>query len=331
MTRNFADRLIEAIIAQKSYLCVGLDPQIRYVPSFMRQYAVKKYGPGIRATMEAFRIYFLTIISASVKFAACFKPQAAFYEKYGKLGYELLEELLSYIYALEALAILDAKREDGGDTSEAYADGYLGKVDILGNNGEIVLGPSPVEVDAITVTPWIDHPNFVPFLNACRENGKGIFVVDKTSFKPASRLQDFVVDDQGTKAWMKLAEFAKEMGEEVVGERGYSSVGVVMGATFPEEAEIMKKIYKWCIKLVPGFKAQGGTADNAVVSVNEDGFGFIANSSRGIDYAWADVSKSEYQCDPRFFAWAVANEAEQECNALVRSVEKRIGRLPWAA
>jgi orotidine-5'-phosphate decarboxylase len=128
---------------------------------------------------------------------------------------------------------------------------------------------------------------------------------------------------------MELAEFAKEMGEDIKGDSGYSSIGVVMGATYPQEAEVMKKIYPDCFKLVPGFKAQGGTADEAVVSVNEDGFGFVANSSRGTNYAYHEVSKSNHQCDPRFFAKAIADETREERDALNTSVKKRIGKLPW--
>jgi len=328
---NFADRLIESILAQKSYLCVGLDPQIRYIPEHVRKEAVMNCdGGGFEATALALYYYFRTIIDATAAYAACYKPQVAFYEKYGAPGFGILESIRDYIQLLGFPVILDAKREDGGDTSQAYADAYLGNVEILDNDGEIMVVPSIMEMDAITVTSWIDTPNFEPFLEACKENGKGIFVVDKTSFKPASRLQEFVVEGSGgKKAWMVLAEFAKEMGKDIKGERGYSSVGVVMGATFPEEAAVMKDIYPDCIKLVPGFKAQGGTADAAVVSVNKDGFGLVANSSRGTNYAYHAVSKSSYQCDPRFFAKAVAEETKEERDALNASVKKLNGRLPW--
>jgi len=219
---NFADRLIESILAQKSYLCVGLDPQIRYIPKHIREEAVISCGGGgFEATTLAIFSYFRTIIDATAAYAACYKPQAAFYEKYGSSGLSALESINDYLHLLGFPVILDAKREDGGDTSQAYADTYLGNVEIIDNNGGIVEIPSAMEVDAITITPWIDTPNFDPFIKACELNDKGIFIVDKTSFKPPSRLQELVVEGSGgRRAWMVLAELAKEMGRDIKGEWG---------------------------------------------------------------------------------------------------------------
>ena len=350
---NFADRLIEAIVAQRSYLCVGLDPQLRYIPRHIRRDAVRRYGPTLTACAEAIIDFNRTIINVTAEYAACYKPQSAFYEPYGSEGIRALEWTKEYARSTGLPIILDAKREDGGDTSEKYADTYLGTIESLDEEGDVVKTTGPLSFDAITITPWIDGPNFSPFVEAAKQYGTGAFVVTKTSFKPAFRLQDILVqikeklpglegmekdllevvkkfDLKGVQAWMVLARIAVALGEMAgKGENGYAPVGVVMGATYPQDAEIMKAIIPRAFKLVPGFKAQGGKADEAVVSVNDDGFGLVANSSRGTNYAYLPVSKSAFQRDARFFATASTFEAAEERKALNESVLARIGKLPW--
>lgn len=350
---NFSDQLIKSILAQRSYLCVGLDPQLRYIPLHIRKEAVRRFGPGLTACAEAIIAFNQTIIDVTAENTACFKPQVAFYEKYGSEGFRALEWTKEYARSTGLPVVLDCKREDGSDTSEAYADTYLGMIDMLNEDGGLYETIGPLNFDAITITPWIDGPNFSPFVDAAKQYGTGAFVVTKTSFKPPSRLQDILIQTtdnlpglksmesdllevvrkfnmDGIKAWMLLAKIAVALGELAgKGKNGYYPIGVVMGATFPQEAEIMKAIIPNAFKLVPGFKAQGGKADEAVVSVNDDGFGFIANSSRGTNYAYHSVSKSDFQRDVRFFATASGLEAKQERDALNESVLLRIGKLPW--
>lgn len=350
---NFSDQLINSILAQRSYLCVGLDPQLRYIPEHIRRDAVRRYGPGTTASAAAIIDFNRTIIDVTAQFAACYKPQSAFYEKYGSEGILALEKTKEYARSTGLPVILDCKREDGSDTSEAYAQTYLGLIDVLNEEGGLQQVVGPLKFNAITITPWIDSPNFAPFVEAAKQYGTGAFVVTKTSFKPASRLQDIIVkfakglpgvesiekellkvvdkfNLDGIKAWMVLAKIAVALGELAGrGKNGYYPVGVVMGATYPEEAEIMKEIIPYGFKLVPGLKAQGGKADEAVVSVNNDGFGFIGASSRGTSYAYDPVSKSEFQRDARFFATAAALETKQERDALNKAVLRRIGKLPW--
>lgn len=325
---NFADRVIKAIYDNMSYLCVGLDPQLRYFPPHILQYCAKTYGPGIEATAQAIVMFYKTIIDATNEFAFAFKPQMAFYEKYGHLGVWAFEEIVRYALLTGKIVIEDAKREDGGDTSTAYAEGHLGQIDVIGEDGNLTSSPNCYGVDAITITPWIEEPNFKPFLEVAKREGRGIFVVDRTSFKPTSSLQE-MVDESGDKGWVGLAKKVGEMGEESKGENGYSSIGVVMGATYPEDAPKMKEILPMAFKLIPGFGAQGGEADEAVVCVNNDGFGIIPNNSRGTNYAWHPRFKSEFQCDPRSYALAAANASRQARDALNEAVKRRIGKLPW--
>jgi orotidine-5'-phosphate decarboxylase len=326
--KNFADRVIKAIHDNMSYLCVGLDPQLRYFPPHILKYCAKKYGPGFRAAAEAIIMFNKGIIDATNEFAFGFKPQMAFYEKYGHEGVKAFEETVDYALLTGKIVIEDGKREDGDDTARAYADGHLGQVDIIGEDGTLVQVDNAYKVDALTITPWIEEPNFKPFLEVIAREGRGVFVVTRTSFKPTSSLQEMAGAD-GEKGWIKLAKKVRELGESVRGENGYSSVGVVMGATYPEDASIMKEILPDAFKLIPGFGIQKGTADDAVVCVNDDGFGIIPNNSRGTNYAYHPRFKMEFQCDPRSYSLAAAKASQQARDALNAAVLKRIGKLPW--
>jgi len=326
---NFADRLIKEILKRRSYLCVGLDPQLEYFPPFILRRYGNLFEPGCKLAAAAIMAFNKEIIEATCEFALCYKPQMAFYEKYGSEGVRALEETIKYVKSLGILIIEDAKREDGGDTSRAYAEGHLGKVTVPAKDGELIKIESPYNVDAITITPWIDTPNFDPFVDQAINNGKGIFVVTKTSFKPVSRFQESL-NDQGERMWTVLAEIVEAMGKKAVGEKGYSSVGVVMGATYPKEAEQMKKIIPKAFKLIPGFGAgQKGKAEDAVVSINDDGFGGIINNSRGTNYAWHEKFKTGFECDEKDFAIAAAKACEQARDSLNEAVKKKIGKLPW--
>jgi orotidine-5'-phosphate decarboxylase len=334
---NFADLLIKEVLKRKSYLCVGLDPQIKYFPPHLLKYYGRKYPDLFEATAEMIIAFNKAIIDATAEYALCYKPQMAFYEKYGYHGVRAFMETVKYVQNAGLIVIGDVKREDGGDTAQAYADGHLGKVDVVGSLFEIVHVTSPYNMSAITITPWIDSPNFDPFIKVTKENDKGIFVVTKTSFKPASDLQESMVidkDENGkelqVKAWIKLARKVKKIGEAVVGEKGYSSIGVVMGATYPEEAEIMKKEIPMCFKLIPGFGYQGGGPDDAVVSINDDGFGGVVNNSRATNYAWHPKFKTGYECVETSFAVAAAKAAKAGRDALNDAVRRKIGMVPWA-
>ncbi len=327
---NFADRLIRRITSRKSYLCVGLDPQLRYFPPHILKWAAEMYGPGTyRAAAEAIISFNQTIINSTFEFAATFKPQMAFYEKYGSEGVRAFEFTVNYLKSLGSDAIIeDAKREDGGDTADAYADGHLGEVDVPIENGMLMDIISPFDVDAITVTAWIEQPNLQAFKRVALEHKKGIFVVDKTSFNPKSSLQEMEGTD-GVKGWVKLARIVKELGEDALGDHGYSPLGVVMGATYPPEAEIMKKEIPLAIKLVPGFGYQGGGADDAVVAINDDGQGIIVNNSRATNYAWYPEIGKDFACHPTGFANAAARAAKKGRDDLNDAVLRKIGKLPW--
>lgn len=326
---NFADRLIDAIITKKSYLCVGLDPQLRYFPPQLLKFVSQHYGNGFQSSAEAIFYFNMAVINATIEFAACYKPQIAFYEKYGRYGIVAYENTVAYLKSMGELVIEDSKREDGGDTAEAYAEGHLGMVDVVDESGELVKAHSLFDVDAMTITGWIDEPVIKPFVEVAQIHDKGLFLLAKTSFKPASRFQE-MEDKDGEKGWVKMAKAAKELGESLVGKNGYSSLGVVMGATYPEEAKVMQMILPKAFKLIPGFGFQGGGPDDAVTCFNEDGFGGIVNNSRGTNYAWHPKFKSEFQCEGKYFASAAGKEAQKARDSLNDAVARKNGSLPWS-
>ncbi|MBI2097228.1 MAG: orotidine-5'-phosphate decarboxylase, partial [Candidatus Sungbacteria bacterium] len=220
-------------------------------------------------------------------FAIAVKPQIAFDEAYGAAGVAAFEATLSYARARGLVRITDAKRGDGGDTAEAYADGHLGEVPFWGTEDGQSLKKiaSPIRSDALTVQPWIAEACFKPFLRAIKEHGTGVFVVDKTSFKPNSRIEQ-TRTESGRTNWETLAELVQELGVGTEGQYGYRNFGVVMGATYPSDAPTMRHILPNSWFLIPGYGAQGGGADDAVAGINEDGLGGVVNSARAVIYAY---------------------------------------------
>lgn len=326
--KNFADQLIDQICEKKSYLIVGLDPQLRYFPPHTLKWAASNWKDSMQASAEAIFDFNQSIIDATCDFAVAFKPQMAFYEKYGHHGVRAFERTTAYIKSKGIICIEDAKREDGGDTADAYAEGHLGVIDIIGANGELIQVPSVYNADAITITPWIEESNFIPFRDVANREGKGIFVVDKTSFEPASSLQEMIAED-GVPGWVHLARKVKALGKDVVGRHGYSSIGVVMGATYSEEALIMQKEIPWAFKLKPGYGYQGAGPDDAIIGVNDDGFGVVVNNSRATNYAYLKKFSPEFACEPEHFADAAAKASRQGRDLLNDAVKRRIGMLPF--
>lgn len=324
---NFADRLCEAVKYKKSVLCGGLDPQLRYMPEHLINQAVGYYGHGrtFKAIGWVFAEFNRQIIDAIHDIVPCVKPQMAFYEAYGSYGVEAFEKTVEYAKKMGLLVIADAKRGDGGDTADAYADGYLGQVPFFGTSIDITAltrSVSPVRVDCMTVHGYIGEDCVGRFIARVKENGTGIFVVDKTSFKPNSAVEQLVTT-AGRKVWQQLAEMVNAWGADTEGAFGLRNVGVVMGATFPEDAPEMRKILPNSILLIPGFGRQSegakSPADDAVVGIRPDGFGGIVNNSRGLIYAW---QKGKYACEPKKFADAARLQAIDDRDALVAACKK---------
>ena len=329
---NFADRLCEAVRKKGSFLCAGPDPQLRYMPPHLIREAIELHGGRTFAAIGwLFYEFNCQLINAIHDIVPCIKPQMAFYEIYGKYGVEAFEKTVAYAKHMGLLVIEDAKRNDGGDTADAYADGHIGQVPFFGPDGDVTnltVMDSPIRVDCLTVTPYIGADCVGRFVQRVKQFGTGIFVVTKTSFKPNSVVEQLETpEDAGLcRVWQAVARMVNVWGEGTEGACGLRNVGVVMGATYPVDAVTMRNILPNAIFLVPGYGSQGAGADEAVAGVRPDGFGAVVNNSRKLIYAWQDA-KGKYRCESEKFAEAARSQAIDDRDALVAAC-KRANKWP---
>lgn len=281
----FADKLVARIADLNNPTVVGLDPHFSKIPVFIRQDAERKHGNTLKAAAEAILLFNHQIIDAIADIVPAVKPQIAFYECFGHEGVRAYEETIRYAKSRGLLVISDAKRNDIGSTAEAYAQGHLGSVSPFG---------SPLaafDADALTVTPYLGSDGIKPFVDVCAAEGKGLFVLVRTSNPSADEIQGQPVGDQLLDE--HVATLVEGWGRDVIGESGFSSIGAVVGATYPEEAHILRGLMPNQIFLVPGYGAQGGTVDDIKPCFHENGTGAIINSSRGILFAYQETDMPE--------------------------------------
>ena len=269
--QNFADRLVEAVREKASPCVVGLDPRIDLMPEFVKSGHGALSRETIRSIISDFHE---TVLDAIADLVPAVKPQLAFYEQYGLGGLEAYENTVNAARRRGLLVIADGKRNDISSTAEAYATAFL--------------SDSAFYSDAMTVTPYLGRDSLEPFVKACAQHGKGLFVVLKTS-NPGSRdFQDQPLAATGKPLYETIAGSIHDLGRNMIGESGYSSIGAVVGATFPEEGRRLRALMPDAIILVPGYGAQGGSAQSAAACFNENGLGAVVSSSRGITYAYPD-------------------------------------------
>lgn len=304
----FADRLYQAVRTKNTRVCVGLDPVIDRLPGDIRERAVEHYGDGPLAVAMAFDEFGRGIIDATAEFAACIKPQAAFFEACGPAGMYVLQALIQYATERGLLVIEDAKRNDIGSTAEAYAQGHLGQVKLIGGGAGRAFGP-----DALTVNPYLGRDGLLPFIKACVQFGKGIFVLAKTSNPSSGDIQDLIVE--GRPLYMRVAALLKELGSGLEGESGFTPIGAVVGATYPEQAVELRRVLPSSWFLVPGYGAQGGTARDVVVTMDGAGMGAVVNSSRAIIFAHASDAAKAAGFDYRQAAAAAARSMRDDINS----------------
>lgn len=271
------EKLIEQIEKKEAPIVVGLDPMLSYVPEYIRQAAFEEKGETLEGAAEAIWQFNKGIVDAVYDLVPAVKPQIAMYEQYGIPGMMAFLKTVQYCKEKGLIVIGDIKRGDIGSTSAAYAVGHLGTVEVGSQKY------SPFEEDFATVNPYLGSDGIRPFLDVCKENDKGIFVLVKTSNPSSGEFQDQMVGEQ--KLYEIVAQKVVEWGSEVMG-GGYSNVGAVVGATYPEQGKILRKQMKNTYILVPGYGAQGGQGKDLVDYFNEDGLGAIVNSSRGIIAAY---------------------------------------------
>jgi orotidine-5'-phosphate decarboxylase len=283
----FSDRLVDAIRKTGNPCVVGLDPRIDLMPEFVKSSRGAPTAHAIRRVISDFHELVLDTVAGLVP---AVKPQVAFFEQYGTAGMLAFEDTVRAAQQRGLLVIADAKRNDISSTAEAYAAAFLGEADVFGQPQKAF------DADSMTVTPYLGRDSLLPFVAACAKHKKGLFVVLKTS-NPGSRdFQDLELRATGRPLYEKIAEAIREFGEPLMGESGYSSIGAVIGATFPEDAKRLRALLPRAFILVTGYGSQGACGRDAAVCFNADGLGAIVSSSRGITYSYSDsdVTKASF-------------------------------------
>lgn len=284
--QNFADRLIEAIKEKGNPCIIGLDPRLELIPKdfFPAEGADLSRDEIVEDTIFAFNE---AIIDAIKDLVPAVKLQSAFYEQYGLSGIWAFERTIKYAKESGLIVVADAKRNDIGSTAQAYANAYLGKANILGEDASIF------NADALTVSPYLGRDSLQPFVDVCKKYGKGIFVLVKNSNPSSADFQDVILKETNEPLYNSVAKMVNEFANDTTGESGYSSIGAVVGATFPEQASSLRKLMPKAIILVPGYGAQGGTAKDTLPSFNGDGLGALVHSARSITFSSDDLSMSK--------------------------------------
>lgn len=289
------DRLIKKIIETKNPTVVGLDPLVEYVPEYIRNDCFAKYGETLEGAAEAILIFNKAIIDEIYDVVPAIKPQAAYYEMLGYQGVRVLEETIRYAKSKGMFVMTDGKRNDIGATMTAYAKAHLGET-VVGGNSIEAFG-----ADALTVNGYLGTDGIEPLLEICEKKDKGIFVLAKTSNKSSGELQDQKID--GTPVYAIMGDMCEKWGSQQIGEYGYSCVGAVVGATYPEQLKELRERLPHTLFLVPGYGAQGGGAEGLAGAFDSRGLGAIVNSSRAVMCAY----KKE-ECDEKDFAKAARRE-----------------------
>ena len=279
------NQLIDKIKKTGAPIVVGLDPMMKFIPEQIQTAAYAAYGETLEGAAEAIWQYNKGIVDAICDLVPAVKPQVAMYEQFGIPGMIAFQKTVNYCKEKGLIVIGDIKRGDIGSTSEAYAVGHLGKVQV---GSKSYCG---FNEDFVTVNPYLGSDGVKPFIKVCQEEKKGIFVLVKTSNPSSGELQDKLVD--GKPIYELVGEQVAAWGAECMGD-DYSYVGAVVGATYPEQGKILRKVMPKTFILVPGYGAQGGKGADLVHFFNEDGLGAIINSSRGIIAAYQQEKYAHY-------------------------------------
>lgn len=269
---HFGDRLYESVRRLGNPIVVGIDPRPEQLPAGLRE-SEDPSPTGIARTLEVFGREVLDVVASRVP---AVKFQMAFYERYGPEGLGALQATARRARELGLVVILDGKRNDIGSTAEAYAQAYLG--------GAEPGGQAVWDTDSLTINAYLSRDGVDPFVRVARENGRGLFILVRTSNPSAGDFQDRIAE--GKPLYRHVAERVREWAMSDRGDSGYSLTGAVVGATYPEQLAELREVMPGVIFLVPGYGAQGGTAKDVASAFDADGLGAIINSSRGITFAY---------------------------------------------
>lgn len=277
------DKLIEKIKETQNPTVVGLDPRLDYVPEHIKEEAFAKHGETLQAVAQAFYAFNRRLIDALYDIVPAVKPQIAMYEQYGYEGIRAFIDTIAYAKEKGLIVIGDVKRSDIASTAEAYADGHIGRVNTGKHTQEVY------REDFITLNPYLGFDSIEPYLENCKKYEKGLFILVKTSNPHSGELQDLMVEREGRGGetlYETVGELVAKWGKELIGVHGFSEVGAVVGATHREQAKRLRARMPDTFFLVPGYGAQGGTAEDIEPCYRQDGLGVIVNSSRGIIAAY---------------------------------------------
>ena len=272
------DILQDKIRAMKNPTVAGLDARIEYVPEYIRKAAFEEYGVGLKGAVEAIWQFNVGLIDALCDIVPAVKPQAAYYENLGWQGMEMLERTIKYAKSKGMFVIADIKRGDIGSTASAYAEGWLSGAQIEGQTFK------SFDADCVTLNGYMGSDSINPFLEAAKLENKCAFVLVKTSNPGSGELQDIVAGDR--RVYQVMGDLNERIAKGTEGKYGYTMAGAVTGATYPSDIRALRKRLEHTFFLVPGYGAQGGTAEDVQYAFDKYGHGAIVNSSRGIMCAW---------------------------------------------
>lgn len=284
-------KLIQNIRRTNAPVCVGLDPMLSYIPEHILRKSYGEFGETLEGAADAVWNFNKAIIDAVYDLIPSVKPQLAMYEQFGIEGIKVYDKTVKYCQSKGLLVIADAKRGDIGSTSAAYASAHLGKVKV--GNTEC----TAFNTEFMTVNPYLGTDGIKPFVDVCKSEDKGLFILVKTSNPSSGEFQDRLID--GKPLYEHVAQKVVEWGSDCM-DGGYSNVGAVVGATYPEMGAVLRKLMPHTYFLVPGYGAQGGTAKDLKACFNEDGLGAVVNSSRGIIAAYRQEKYAKF--GPEHFA-----------------------------
>ena len=305
------NQLVNNIKKLDAPIVVGLDPMLDYVPEYIKKAAFAEYGETLEGAAEAIWQYNKGIIDATYDLIPAVKPQIAMYEQFGVPGLVAFNKTCEYAKSKGLVIIGDIKRGDIGSTSKAYAIGHVGKVAVGSKTY------SGFCEDFVTVNPYLGSDGIRPFMEVCKEEKKGMFILVKTSNPSSGEFQDQLID--GKPLYEHVGAKVNEWGSQCMGDT-YSNVGAVVGATYPEMGKVLRKVMPKAYILVPGYGAQGGKAEDLTAFFNPDGLGAIVNSSRGIIAAYA---KDEYA---KFGAKNFGEASRQAALDMIADINGALGK-----
>lgn len=278
-------QLIEKIQKTKAPICVGLDPMLSYIPEHIVKKSFHEFGETLEGAADAIWQFNKEIVDHTFDLIPSVKPQIAMYEQFGLEGLAVYQKTVKYCQEKGLVVIGDIKRGDIGSTSAAYATGHIGHVQVGSSNF------AGFGTEFITVNPYFGTDGVKPFVDVCNKEDRGLFILVKTSNPSSGEFQDKLID--GRPLYELVAEKVVEWGSMSM-DGAYSNVGAVVGATYPEMSRILRKLMPNTYFLVPGYGAQGGTAEDLKYCFNEDGLGAIVNSSRGIIAAYKQEKYAKF-------------------------------------